>query len=315
MISNTSPPFITATILSLQWPPFSSDEAVCKEPQNDYCIDVEGIIRCDGCVWYYESPCQRCQCENGIIKCDNVQCPPAPIGYCVPVPGPCCPTWDCTQQNHLYGRSHFIGCVDKLGHQHDLGEIWADSGNPCFNLTCTTAGIIESDHLPCPPLTHPPHTACILEEEDCCNIWKCPSCVDEDEAERDVGEVWQHPTNTCLVLECTTAGIMEKWITCPSPPPQPSPQCVLVMGEECCPMWMCSLVCPEVDLNINCVQIFNQCFKDTDCPNDSMCCPGACGLVCAQDAIHTSLMTNVSVMVSVGQKDSAALWPTVARSV
>ncbi|KAK3855507.1 hypothetical protein Pcinc_038100 [Petrolisthes cinctipes] len=190
MISNTSPPFITATILSLQWPPFSSDEAVCKEPQNDYCIDVEGIIRCDGCVWYYESPCQRC-------------------------------------------------CIDKLGHQHDLGEIWADSGNPCFNLTCTTAGIIESDHLPCPPLTHPPHTACILEEEDCCNIWKCPNCVDEDEAERDVGEVWQHPTNTCLVLECTTAGIMEKWITCPSPPPQPSPQCVLVMGEECCLTWLC----------------------------------------------------------------------------
>lgn len=67
-------------------------------------------------------------------------------------------------------------------------------------------------------------------------------CVDENGAVREVDEVWQHPTNSCLVLECTTGGIVEKWIHCPTPPPKPSPQCVLIMGDECCPSWLCTWV-------------------------------------------------------------------------
>lgn len=95
-LTNTEP-FFTTSIVEIIYEP--SLGHYCGTPKFLHCMERNGIIRQEGSLWQV-TPCRQCTCEHGVVGCYDVQpvCPPAPEPHCRPIPGECCPSWDCGVQ-------------------------------------------------------------------------------------------------------------------------------------------------------------------------------------------------------------------------
>ncbi|KAK4293214.1 hypothetical protein Pmani_034074 [Petrolisthes manimaculis] len=231
---SSEPPYLIPTIVPVQIP----TQKDCPIPSFEHCVKDNGIVVVDGSIWQ-KTPCEVCRCENGNITCsvlNNVQCPPPPHPHCREMPSTeCCPIYDCPRV-----------CVDSIGVEHNVNEVWGDPMDPCASESCTESGIVKHP-LRCPRLPPPPHQHCfpVTKPNQCCPTWECSSsgmCVDGNGVKRDLGETWPHPGGPCMVFQCTNEGPVQKPTrTCPVLPPRPDPLCMAVV-EDCCPTWNCTCV-------------------------------------------------------------------------
>nr|XP_045589740.1 kielin/chordin-like protein isoform X2 [Procambarus clarkii] len=206
---------LTAVIVPVKLPLSS-----CQDSFKYWCVDETGLVQPEGASWKPDY-CHHCQCHNS-----TVLCPRPPHDYCVEIPGPCCPTWNCS-----------IGCTDDGGQYHELGSSWYTS--PCLYHTCTTRGVVtrqESCHL-----TTPEHESCeaYTPEGECCQRWRCSGCTDESGVYYELGHEWIG-SDPCVVLTCTEGGIEETRESCVATGPPHAGCHGYTPAGACCPKWNCS---------------------------------------------------------------------------
>nr|XP_045589754.1 kielin/chordin-like protein isoform X4 [Procambarus clarkii] len=212
---------LTAVIVPVKLPLSSCQDNVgCEDSFKYWCVDETGLVQPEGASWKPDY-CHHCQCHNS-----TVLCPRPPHDYCVEIPGPCCPTWNCS-----------IGCTDDGGQYHELGSSWYTS--PCLYHTCTTRGVVtrqESCHL-----TTPEHESCeaYTPEGECCQRWRCSGCTDESGVYYELGHEWIG-SDPCVVLTCTEGGIEETRESCVATGPPHAGCHGYTPAGACCPKWNCS---------------------------------------------------------------------------
>ncbi|XP_071516656.1 kielin/chordin-like protein isoform X2 [Panulirus ornatus] len=244
-----SSPYITGVVLKLYHPPTHYDVECDNEVQYE-CVNPRGIIHEQNSEWL-ESLCSWCRCEDGHIRCEEVEpvCPPALHPDCTEVPGDCCSTWICHnlttvgeavaegRKSHLYSHKT---CIDYQGVRRNVGETWVDPRDPCVRYLCTQDGIEEQPSRYCPPVGPRPHVGCKKIEEDCCQTWHCTGCVDQQGVHHAVGETWVDPRDPCIRYLCTQDGIEEQpGRYCPPVGPRPHVGCKKI-EEDCCQIWHCT---------------------------------------------------------------------------
>ncbi|XP_063886767.1 kielin/chordin-like protein isoform X1 [Scylla paramamosain] len=281
-------PLLQATIVAVKTCSFSGVMEECLGCPVYHCVDEFGLQRMDGDTWS-PSPCVKCECRQGHQRCVSIlaRCLPPPHPKCIPIPGPCCPTYHCED-----------GCVDEDGNFRPVGAQWPTS-DPCQMMLCTETGIetINTACLPPPP----PHEGCFLQNVpgQCCSVWNCSRCIDTDGSIHQLHDEWQ--AGPCIVKVCTTSGIVVRDTICPKLGPAPHDTCYRDIQEGgCCEEWKCDgcwvgdelhppgSQWPSDDPCFN-----NVCREDTvvlqrvDCPDfprphescfehipDGACCPG-----------------------------------------
>lgn len=241
------------------------------------CIDRKGKVHAPGTTWTEpDEPCIIYECsDRGITLTSRIDCPPLgrkPEQSCYQILKNCCHEWKCPGD-----KTH---CTDKQGVKREAGEEWIDPVNPCFHYRCTEDFEIVKTVRDCPRPQPRPNKSCWLAVDQCCPVWRCP-CVDEAGVAKVVGDVWSHPTNECLSLECTSDGVQEIPVRCPKIPPRPGYNCVLEL-EDCCNVWRCPGDCPDpFSFDRRCFQYFDQCYSDRQCGSRMKCCLVAgCGKEC-----------------------------------
>ncbi|XP_037085831.1 kielin/chordin-like protein [Pollicipes pollicipes] len=183
-------------------------------------------------------PCIKMSCRYGTILSSITQCPPPPGPLCAetPVPGECCPRWDCTSSP----------CPANY-----TDVTWEDDCNVC---TCNSAGVVCTEHI-CPKqcvvagttyetgdviigadrcnkstcidgvavsvldeCKRPPSFLCreIAEPTgDCCPSWECQAVPGMSSPCR-LGQIYQSKTE-CVYCECVpqqNAGPLSQTVLC-----------------------------------------------------------------------------------------------------
>ncbi|XP_071516663.1 uncharacterized protein [Panulirus ornatus] len=287
-----SSPYITGVVLKLYHPPTHYDVECDHEVQYE-CVNSRGIIHEQNSEWL-ESLCSWCRCEDGHIRCEEVEpmCPPAPHPDCTEVPGDCCSTWICHnlttvgeavaegRKSHLYSHKT---CIDYQGVRRNVGETWVDPRDPCIRYLCTQDGIEEQPGRYCPPVGPRPHVGCKKIEQDCCQIWHCTGCVDQQGVHHGVGETWVDPRDPCIRYLCTQDGIEEQpGRHCPPVGPRPHVGCKKI-EEDCCQIWHCTGCVDEQGVYRKVGEewydplnpcIHNHCTRDDIIERSRRVCPG-----------------------------------------
>ncbi|KAK3863088.1 hypothetical protein Pcinc_031103 [Petrolisthes cinctipes] len=200
------------------------------------CKDERGNHRALGDTWPDpRDPCTIWVCTlRGPVNMPLKQCdppPPPPNSHCRVVVVDCCNTWECST-----GR-----CTDESGH-HELGDKWLDPTDPCTILTCTHSGIQKSN-VRCPPIPPPPQEGCRMVKEQCCYVWRCSGCVDDNGVPHEEGSMWEDPRDPCTIHVCMNGRIQSfpKSVIepCPRPGPKPHEGCVYAL-IDCCHQWNCT---------------------------------------------------------------------------
>ncbi|KAK4305733.1 hypothetical protein Pmani_022392 [Petrolisthes manimaculis] len=200
------------------------------------CIDERGTHRALGDTWPDpRDPCNIWVCtRNGPVNMPLKQCHPLPLppnSDCRVVVVDCCNTWDCSTG----------GCTDGSGH-HEIGDKWLDPTDPCTILTCTHSGIQKSN-VKCPPIPPPPQEGCQMVKEQCCYVWRCSGCVDQNGVPHEEGSMWEDPRDPCTIHVCMNGQIetFQKSVIepCPRPGPKPHEGCVYAL-VDCCHQWNCT---------------------------------------------------------------------------
>ncbi|XP_071516747.1 uncharacterized protein [Panulirus ornatus] len=291
-VSNSTP-YITEVIFTLYHPlpPPAHHSQECGKVDHDYCVNSRGIIHEQNSEWL-ESLCSWCRCEDGHIRCEEVEpvCPPAPHPDCTEVPADCCSTWIChnlTTQTIPYGRSAYSlqlrTCQDDEDIHREVGETWTDWQDPCIIFLCTKSGIKKQPGRLCPSVGPLPHVGCRAVVEDCCHKWDCTECVDEEGVHHAVGETWVDPRDPCIRYLCTQDGIEEQpGRYCPPVGPRPHVGCKKI-EEDCCQTWHCASCVDEQGFYRKVGEewydplnpcIHNHCTRDDIIERSRRVCPG-----------------------------------------
>ncbi|XP_050723635.1 kielin/chordin-like protein [Eriocheir sinensis] len=241
------------------------------------CVDRYGKLHALGSTWTDPgNPCITYQCsDRGTRLVQKDDCKPLglkPEHNCQRIKKDCCYVWNCVGD-----KTH---CVDDQGVERRVGEEWYNPDNLCIQCRCTEDLTIVKAIRDCARPVPKPSPDCIMEVTSCCPFWSCP-CVDALGVERAVGDVWKHPTNECVSLECTRDGVRQTPVACPQMSLRPNPRCVMHF-DGCCPAWNCPAACPDpFSFNRNCFQYFDQCYSDHNCRAGERCCLVAgCGREC-----------------------------------
>ncbi|KAK3097854.1 hypothetical protein FSP39_013843 [Pinctada imbricata] len=157
-----------------------------------------------------QSPCQRCSCINGVVKCEQIQCPAVTCKNPHTPDGQCCP--------------QCISCSYE-------GKVVADgesfSPAPCQSCTCSQGTITCDKKQDCPPAdcdnpVYPPG--------GCCPV--CDSPCDYDMRTYQHMESFTASYDPCLNCSCVNSIVRCIPIHCPSRNlPCRSP---IRRGENCC---------------------------------------------------------------------------------
>ncbi|XP_033628595.1 kielin/chordin-like protein [Asterias rubens] len=154
--------------------------------------------------------CEHCQCLNGNIVCEALDCPPLPCPNPVTLSGECCP--QCLE-------------CEYLGNVFRDGEAFKDPGNPCIDCLCQQ-GQVQCDYTFCPPVScEYPIT------RDCCDV--CDGCLYRSQ-EFQNGEPFSDPNNPCIECNCLSGNVHCNMRECP-PLPDNCEQFYTPEGE-CCPI-------------------------------------------------------------------------------
>ncbi|XP_037076876.1 zonadhesin-like [Pollicipes pollicipes] len=192
------------------------------------CVDNAGQVRPHGSTWTSADGCTRHACYNGHISNATVDCLPSPGPNCVPVPvpGECCPHYNCDNSQ----------CVDGAGQVRPHGSTWT-SADGCTHYTCDN-GHISTTTVDCAP---PPGPNCVpvLVAGQCCPNYNCHNspCVDGTGQDRPHGSTW-NSADGCTHYACDNGHISTAIVDC-APPPRPNCVPVPVPGQ-CCPSYNCS---------------------------------------------------------------------------
>ncbi|XP_045589549.2 kielin/chordin-like protein isoform X1 [Procambarus clarkii] len=217
-------PFFSAIIVPVASPLSHTcyERVPCHGTLN--CVDHTGLVRAEGDGWYTDQ-CHYCSCRDGHVECVATPCLPPPHSHCTPVPGDCCPEWNCS-----------AGCEDAAGVFHAIGERWP-TDDPCITSVCTMEGTVLEQAV-CTQ-AEPAHADCFqyIPLHECCPKWNCSGCTDSNGTYHSLHEEWK--TDPCTTLNCTKTGIKTKRLRCPEvPAPHPSCQKSSLPGK-CCPGWKC----------------------------------------------------------------------------
>nr|XP_045589560.1 kielin/chordin-like protein isoform X1 [Procambarus clarkii] len=208
----------------------------CKAyiPEGECCPK----FNCSGCVdstghhqlfevWQTD-PCTTHLCTKTGIQTKREECSlgviPHPTCTKYTPPNKCCLEWNCT------------GCFDSENNFHEIDSKWKRQ-DPCLIFKCTKGGI-SMERVNCTKVTKP-HPGCSehTPEGECCPVWKCSTCIDDEGVHHSLYEVWQ--PDPCTTNFCTKTGIQSTRETCElGPAPHPSCQ-MIIPPEECCPEWHC----------------------------------------------------------------------------
>ncbi|XP_066951327.1 kielin/chordin-like protein [Macrobrachium rosenbergii] len=216
-----------AVIVHVRTTPKDCKGVPCEDCYDTSCVDESGVVRSVGETWM-PTGCSHCECTAGQVadcKPAPVACEPQPNPSCEEIPGPCCPTWKCSDQF----------CVDNDGKRREINEEW---GGPCIFYSCSPRGILTSI-IDC---ARPPelNASCELftPKGKCCPVVSC-GCVDAEGVERKLHEEWGGP---CIVHTCTAQGVITRIEDCP-PLPLLNSSCELFTPEgQCCPVVRCGCV-------------------------------------------------------------------------
>ncbi|XP_063876589.1 kielin/chordin-like protein [Scylla paramamosain] len=249
------------------------------------CVDQYGMTHAAGTSWTdRDDPCITYICnDRGIRLASRVDCPPLnpqPARDCIKIKKDCCDEWKCP--------GDVTYCTDEQGGRREVGESWVDANNPCILWHCPEDLTPVQAIIDCAMPQPPPSPSCTMQMDQCCPKWHCP-CVDDNGVEKVVGDIWDHPKNKCMLVECTSDGAREKLKPCPPiPHGNPGHNCVLQF-DGCCLTWNCGNessigACPDpFSFNRNCFQYFDQCLLDSDCYYNNKCCLVAgCGHECME---------------------------------
>lgn len=141
-----------------------SNATVCFSPKN-------GGIYTDNDIWHLDK-CTKCTCSNGIVLCENLQCP---VVACEnPVfnlnKDECCP-YRCKEDNSRDFQSQksfaikkYWSCFDSEFKNRPHGSQWKE--NDCIHCTCINGEIKCYNHEKnCPRLNC---ERSILKKGNCC---------------------------------------------------------------------------------------------------------------------------------------------------
>ncbi|XP_064082484.1 kielin/chordin-like protein [Macrobrachium nipponense] len=216
-----------AVIVHVRTTPKDCKGMPCEDCYDTSCVDESGIVRSAGETWM-PTRCSHCECTAGqVVDCKPapVACEPQPNPSCEEIPGPCCPTWKCSDQF----------CVDNDGKRREINEEW---GGPCIFHSCSPRGILTSI-IDCarPPVLN---GSCELftPSGKCCPVVSC-GCIDSKGVGRKLHEEWGGP---CIVHTCTAQGVITRIEDC-APLPLLNSSCELFTPEgKCCPVVRCGCV-------------------------------------------------------------------------
>ncbi|XP_038047824.1 kielin/chordin-like protein isoform X2 [Patiria miniata] len=154
--------------------------------------------------------CEQCQCLNGNINCEPIECPAIPCPNPVTLSGECCPQClDCEHQGNTYRD----------------GESFKDPSNECIDCLCQQ-GRVQCDYTYCPPVS------CDYPiRRDCCQ--SCDGCL-YGSVELQSGEPFKDPNNPCIECTCLAGNVQCNMRECP-PLPENCEQFYTPDGE-CCPI-------------------------------------------------------------------------------
>uniref|UniRef100_A0ABM5GLJ4 Kielin/chordin-like protein isoform X1 n=1 Tax=Pogona vitticeps TaxID=103695 RepID=A0ABM5GLJ4_9SAUR len=155
-----------------------------------------------------ESPCQRCQCTEGTVRCSAIVCPLVNCPRPEKKPGSCCPKCPgCTHENRVVAE----------------GEEVPNLLNPCQACVCT-GGELTCAKRPCPGAlcAHPLPGSCCQNNCNGCNYAG---------KEYPNGAEFPHPTDKCRQCHCINGNVQCLTRRCP---PLLCPEPFLMPGQ-CCP--------------------------------------------------------------------------------
>ncbi|XP_043944328.1 mucin-19-like [Protopterus annectens] len=185
--------------------------------------------------------CQDCVCNNNAsVQCAPHICPQDPqckLGEQLTktyVDGVCCPTAQCTP----------VMC-SFMQNEYKPGDKWSYY---CQDFTCSNI----THNVECLPLTCPPDPVCKPEEKlikcngskSCCPKAECiPRTCEYQGKIYKIGEIFLDPTDSCMTLQCTAAGLYAKYekclyqTNCPMEKRIYSPnQCCYICQDKCLPV-------------------------------------------------------------------------------
>ncbi|XP_071548223.1 kielin/chordin-like protein isoform X2 [Panulirus ornatus] len=207
---------------------YTPEGECCPKLNCSGCVDHAGTHHPLHDVWKTDI-CTTHVCTNSGIQTEREDChlEPAPHHSCIEFvpPGKCCSEWQCR------------GCFDEQGNFHKIGHEW-NTGDPCLTYVCTEDGL-QTERERCEDIP-PPHPGCYQyrEKGDCCPVWNCSGCVDNEDHFHTLHEVWK--TDVCTTHVCTNSGIHTTREGCHLGP-KPHPSCVeYTPPGQCCPEWQCS---------------------------------------------------------------------------
>ncbi|XP_071548138.1 kielin/chordin-like protein [Panulirus ornatus] len=222
----SSKPFFSAIIAPVRLPDHLCDGRTgCDDCVDYYCVDETGLIRGEDERWSLHK-CQECQCKGGVVICQRLDqnCPSKPNGYCVEVPGPCCPEWNCTlPESWALPISGRMNVKENKPNLINVGRNTSEEEETSAEITARLRWGLSSvikqlfGHK--------------LSSYDS----RTPKCVLNGQE----GQEW-NTDDPCIVSVCTREGIKEKHKHCHETLPQ-HPDCLEVTPEgQCCPEWNCS---------------------------------------------------------------------------
>ncbi|KFM81702.1 Kielin/chordin-like protein, partial [Stegodyphus mimosarum] len=166
---------------------------------------------CDGCEYegkvlknkerFSPNPlnlCLQCECINGNVKCSEQQCPK------LSCPNPIKPENQCCEECLEY-------CRDRTNEniQHNEGDIWVSSENPCEICTCKDS-VVRCERTDCPPV-HCQHAAAPFGV--CCP--ECEHCEFTHRLYRN-GEEFTHRDDPCQICKCQNGSVSCETVFCDS---------------------------------------------------------------------------------------------------
>ncbi|XP_053260630.1 kielin/chordin-like protein [Podarcis raffonei] len=176
----------------------------------------EGEHHAHGEVFKPES-CLQCNCQEGNVRCEMIQCPLTTCSHPVTEPGVCCPRCK--------------GCVYE-GREREDGTSWFSSSLPCRVCMCAE-GVASCAEIAC-------ISSCVNQIEvpgECCPL--CADCTYEGRA-YGPGESFQPGQDPCEICTCELMSDGEQHLQCyrkqcPSLLDCPREQIQAPGAGHCCP--------------------------------------------------------------------------------
>ncbi|XP_071044189.1 kielin/chordin-like protein [Parasteatoda tepidariorum] len=223
----------------------------CSNPQLGHCCES-----CEGCSYgeknyldhatFYDphNTCRECQCQTGIISCQQKSCSVVPD--CLKpiyIEGQCCPVCEeCFFKGRLYPN----------------GERFLDPDNPCNECFCEYPDTICE-------LSECSNNDCLDTQNNMCDIRNAECYFYEDTYES--GAVFTHPENACEICSCMDGRTTCFERSCPavrcSHPVQTS--CCSVCTDGC---WFDNTIYAESQVFANPQNPCNECT----CQNGNVTC-------------------------------------------